>query len=247
MREEIFTVDGVSAILWTPDGDGPHPLIMIGHGGGQHKQAPAVVHRAHRFVAAGFAVVSADVPNHGDRPHDEQLQSLAEGIQAGVDAGGDLARLLAEFQFAVSERTVPEWRAVLDGVQSRIGAGPVGYWGVSLGCGLGVPFVAAEPRIRAAVLGLGGGLVSAGVAATITVPVEFVMAWDDERVPREHSLALFDAFGSAEKTLHANPGRHTDRLPDHELDSQIRFFARHLRSIPPTESVSQHNLTASPS
>jgi toxin FitB len=26
------------------------------------------------------------------------------------------------------------------------GAGPVGDWGVSLGCGLGVPFVAAEPH-----------------------------------------------------------------------------------------------------
>jgi dienelactone hydrolase len=58
--------------------------------------------------------------------------------------------------------------AVLDAVQElgHVGAGPVGYWGVSLGCGLGVPFVAAEPRVRAAVLGLGGALASAGAAAT---------------------------------------------------------------------------------
>ncbi len=27
-------------------------------------------------------------------------------------------------------------------------------------------------------------------------------------MPRADGLALFDAFGSAEKTLHANPGRH---------------------------------------
>jgi hypothetical protein len=39
---------------------------------------------------------------------------------------------------------------------------------------------------------------------------------------------LFDALGSADKTLHANPGKHADRLPDHELESTLRFFARHL-------------------
>ncbi|WP_431975407.1 hypothetical protein [Micromonospora haikouensis] len=72
------------------------------------------------------------------------------------------------------------------------GGGQRRLLGLSLGCGLGVPCVAAEPRIRAAVLG------------------------------------LFDAFGSAEKTLHANPGRHGDRLPEHELDSAVRSFTRHL-------------------
>ena len=46
-------------------------------------------------------------------------------------------------------------------------------------------------------------------------------------MPREEGLALFDAFGSAEKTLHANPGRHAD-IPAFELDSTELFFARHL-------------------
>jgi len=61
----------------------------------------------------------------------------------------------------------------------------------------------------------------------ITVPVEFLVQWDDERVPRAHSLALFDALASAEKTLHANPGKHGE-VPAFELDSTLRFFARHL-------------------
>lgn len=228
IREEFFTVDGVPAVLWTPDDDttGPRPLILLGHGGGQHKTAPGVLHRAHRFVTSGFAAVSVDVPNHGDRPTDDRYQSIATEIQARVDSGDDLAPLLAEFQALVAEQTIPEWQAVL----GHLGWGPVGYWGISLGCGLGVPFVAAEPRIRAAVLGLGGAAApaAAAAAARITVPIEFLIQWDDERVPREHSLALFDAFGSAEKTLHANPGRHGDRLPEHELDSAVRFFTRHL-------------------
>jgi fermentation-respiration switch protein FrsA (DUF1100 family) len=77
------------------------------------------------------------------------------------------------------------------------------------------------------VLGLGAADVSAETAARITVPVEFLVQWDDERVPRIQSLALFDALVSAEKTLHANPGKHGD-LPAFELDSTLRFLARHL-------------------
>ena len=46
-------------------------------------------------------------------------------------------------------------------------------------------------------------------------------------VPRGDGLALFDAIGSKEKTLHANPGRHVD-VPMFEVDSTERFFARHL-------------------
>ena len=153
-----------------------------------------------------------------------RYQSLATDIGDRVDRGEDLASLLAGFQALVAEQTVPEWQAILD----HLAPGPVGYWGVSLGCGLGVPFVAAEPRVRAAVLGLGGANACASVAARITVPVEFLVQWHDERVPREQSLALYDAFGSAEKSLHANPGRHSDRLPEHELDSAVRFFTRHL-------------------
>ncbi|HEU5427379.1 MAG TPA: hypothetical protein VFU74_10920 [Actinocrinis sp.] len=46
-------------------------------------------------------------------------------------------------------------------------------------------------------------------------------------MPRTQSLALFDAFASTEKTLHANPGKHGE-IPAFEMDSTLRFFARHL-------------------
>lgn len=229
--ERLFDLGEVPGVLWTPEGAiGSRPLVVMGHGGGRHKKDPEIVERARRFVGAcGFAVVAVDVPGHGDRPVDEELDRIATVNQARVAAGAERAPLIAEFQALVARRTVPEWQAVLDAVQedSRVGAGPVGYWGVSLGCGLGVPFVAAEPRVRAAVLGTGGVSASAQVAARITVPVEFLVQWDDERVPREQGLALFDALGSAEKTLHANPGGHSD-IPAFEVDSAVRFFGRHL-------------------
>ncbi|MEV6330506.1 dienelactone hydrolase family protein [Streptomyces sp. NPDC051909] len=231
VREQLFSLGELPGVLWTPAGAaGTRPLVLMGHGGGQHKKAPDIVTRAHRFVTeCGYAVVAVDVPAHGDRPKVEEYDRLAAENQARVAAGAELAPLVAEFQAMVARRTVPEWRAVLDAVQrlGHVGTGPVGYWGVCLGCGLGVPFVAAEARVRAAVLGLGGALASAEAAARITVPVEFLVQWDDERVPRADGLALFDALGSTEKTLHANPGPHGG-IPAYELDSAVRFFARHL-------------------
>jgi dienelactone hydrolase len=226
-----FTFGEIPGVVWTPDGTaGTRPLILMGHGGGQHKRAPGIVARARRFAAeCGFAVAAVDAPAHGDRPRTEEHNRLIGEMRNRMQTGEDVAPVLAEFHTLIAGQSVPEWRAVVDAVQDldHVGAGPVGYWGLSLGCGLGVPFVAAEPRVRAAVLGLNGAETSAEAAARITVPVEFLVQWDDERVPRAASLALFDAFTSAEKTLHANPGKHAG-VPMFELDSSLRFFARHL-------------------
>jgi hypothetical protein len=63
-------------------------------------------------------------------------------------------------------------------------------------------------------------------AARITVPVEFLLQWDDEAAARDWGPALFGA-ASREKTLHANPGRHAG-VPAFELESSERFFTRHL-------------------
>ncbi|RCG23042.1 alpha/beta hydrolase [Streptomyces diacarni] len=231
VREQLFELGEIPGVLWTPEGAlDARPLVLMGHGGGQHKKAPGVLVRARRFVTElGFAVVALDAPAHGDRPKVEEYDRIVTGNRARIEAGAEPAELIAGFQARVARQTVPEWRAALDAVQQLdyVGAGGVGYWGVSLGCGLGVPFVAAEPRIRAAVLGLGGAPASAEAAEAITVPVEFLVQWDDERVPRAQSMALFDAFASTEKTLHANPGKHGE-IPAFELDSTLRFFSRHL-------------------
>jgi dienelactone hydrolase len=205
--------------------------VLLGHGGGQHKQVPGLVARAHRYVTAcGFAVAAIDAPGHGDRPRTEQHQRFAAGIRERVAAGEPIGPQIARYNAELSARAVPEWQATLDALQELdcIGAhGPVGFWGVSLGSAISVPLVAAEPRITAAVFGLAGHETLAETAAQVTVPVEFLLQWDDELVPREAGLALFDAFASHEKTLHANPARHAG-VPAFELDSSERFFTRHL-------------------
>ncbi len=85
---------------------------------------------------------------------------------------------------------------------------------------------AAEPRITAAVFGLFWPTSLVEWARQITVPIEFDLQWDDEDIPLEDGLALFAAFGSAEKSLHVNAGKHM-ALPRFESDSAVRFFERH--------------------
>jgi dienelactone hydrolase len=231
VTERLFALGEIPGALWTPEGAaGARPLILMGHGGGQHKKAPRIAAGARRFAAGcGFAAMAIDAPGHGDRPKTAELDRAFAEMRTRAAAGEPVFPLVAGLHALLAEQAVAEWRAVLDAVAGLedVGDGPAGYLGMSLGCGLGVPLVAAEPRIRAAVLGLFGALGLAGAAARITVPVQFVMQWDDERVPRQEALALFDAFASAEKTLHASPGKHGD-VPAFETESSLSFFARHL-------------------
>jgi dienelactone hydrolase len=231
VTEQLFTIGEIPGVLWTPQhGAGPRPLILMGHGGGQTKKAPGITARAGRFVAeGGFAVAAIDAPNHGDRPKDEEFVRVATENRARMGAGEDTAALVAALHELMASQAVAEWQAVITAVQQldHVGDGPVGYWGMSMGCGLGVPLLAAEPRVRAAVLGLLGVHGLAEIAARVAVPVQFLLQWDDDLVPRAQGIALFDALASAEKTLHANPGKHGE-IPGFETDSSLRFFRRHF-------------------
>ncbi|WP_322763247.1 alpha/beta hydrolase [Frankia sp. Cr2] len=232
VSERLFTVDGIPGVLWSPaDTTGPRPLMLLGHGGGQHKNAPGVAARAHRYAAHfGFAAAAIDAPGHGDRPRTAYDERFTAQLRQRMAAGEPVGALIAEDNATRATQAVPEWQATLDALQNLDGVGaggPVGYWGVSLGSMIGMPFVATEPRITAAVFGLVGYDTLTDAAARITIPVQFLFQWDDEIVPRAAGLALFDAIASPEKTLHANSGRHVD-LPRFEMDSDERFFARHL-------------------
>ncbi|WP_406140254.1 alpha/beta hydrolase [Streptomyces sp. NBC_01089] len=232
--ERDFTIGDVPGVLWSPasrTGAGRAPLVLMGHGGGAHKKHPAMSGRAQRLVTGcGFHAAVIDAPGHGDRPRtarDEQDIAALRGAQA---AGEPERPVVVPYNARLAELAVPEYRELLDALQElpEIGAdGPVGYVGIALGTAIGVPLVAAEPRITAAVFGMMWPDALFEAARQITVPVEFALQWDDERVPREAGLALFDAFASEEKTLHANAGKHA-AFPRFEADSAARFFARHL-------------------
>jgi dienelactone hydrolase len=221
----------VPATMWLPaDGTGPWPAVLAGHGAGGHKEAAIVVRAARELTSLGCAVVSIDLPFHGDRtPPDEVGMSAAERrSRLGLD--GWRAR-----NAVATAEAVADWRAALDAAQVRpeVTDGSAGYFGLSLGTRSGLPLTAAEDRIAAAALGLFGYSAETGPAGVaeaargVTVPVLFLVQWDDELYPRDDALALFDLLASPRKTLHANPGRHLD-IPAAEISAALQFVAREL-------------------
>jgi dienelactone hydrolase len=226
--ERDFTVGEIPGVLWSPANSGRVPLVLLGHGGGRHKKAAPMVGRAHRLVTdGGFAVAAIDAPGHGDRPRTAADEREIAAMQRAMAAGEPVGPIVTRYNAEIAKRAVPEWQATLDALEQIGDFGPVGYYGLNMGTAIGVPLTAVEPRITAAVFGIFWYEGLAETAARVTVPVEFVLQWDDQHIDRRSGLALFDAFGSAEKTLHANAGRHKE-VPRFEADSAVRFFARHL-------------------
>jgi dienelactone hydrolase len=227
-RRFDLTVDGtvVPGLLWTPeDATGTRPLVLIGHGGSQHKRAPNVLSLARRIVRhLGYAAAAIDGPMHGDRidgGHDLTLDSLRQ--QMALRSQEEVANLFR------AART--EWQETLTALKQvdGVGDGPTGYWGLSMGTVIGLPFVASESRLDCAVLGLMGLSVDARgeSARSITIPVLFLVQWDDELVQRTDALTLFDTLATTDKTMHVNPGAHS-AVPLEEIEASERFFARHL-------------------
>jgi dienelactone hydrolase len=234
--ERNFTLADVTGVLWSPASGSDHvPLVLMGHGGGLHKKAPGLVARAHHYVTTcGFTVAAIDAPGHGDRPRntqDEQWVAALRAARAARAAGEPIDTIVIEYNASLAERAVPEWRATLDALQAlpEIGTeAPIGYGGMTLATAIGVPLTAIEPRITAAVFG--GAFVYEALteaARRITIPIQFLLPWDDEEINRQHGLALFDAFAARGKTLHATPGGHHE-VPWFEVEDSARFFLRHL-------------------
>ena len=243
----------VPGILWEPEqglADGTaRPTILIGHGGTQHKRTENVLALARRFVRhLGVSVAALDAPNHGERvtpeskaAADAQRERLGRRIVDGQRAGKALPwEMTADEARTWVDRTtngVLEWKALLDDLQASrpdLAAGPFGYWGVSMGCAIGLPFVADEPRITATVLGLAGlsddrpGFERfRSSAESLTIPVLFLFQANDELMSLESGIALWKAFGSKEKSMHLNPGGHVG-MPLFERQAAEAFFRRHL-------------------
>lgn len=217
----------VPGLLWTPvDARGGRPLVLIGHGASGSKAEGYVVSVARWLVTrAGYAAAAIDGPVHGDRRAGGATSGAVPFLEFSQVWSGDPT---------MTDTMIADWRRTLDALSplEEVDGGPVGWWGLSMGTILGLPFVAEEPRVQAAVLGLMGmtGPTRERIrtdAPRVLCPVLYLVQWDDELFDRHASFELFDALGSRDKRLHANPGRHGE-VPDEEFEASVAFLVERL-------------------
>ncbi|HEY8173432.1 MAG TPA: dienelactone hydrolase family protein [Dehalococcoidia bacterium] len=222
----------IPGILWMPEEPaGAVPLVLMGHGGKSEKRNPAGLAIARRFVRRhGVAVCAIDAIDHGERG-----PIVDTGDGPPHPAYIELWKRADTF-----DRMNADWTATLDELlaSGRFDPARVGYWGLSMGTVLGLPFVASEPRISAAVLGACGLTGSSAVRArfadrhradapNVTCPVMFMVQWDDEIFDRDGALELFDLIGAPDKRMHVHPGNH-GAFPREATDATREFLAARL-------------------
>ncbi|MFG2965769.1 alpha/beta hydrolase [Streptomyces sp. NPDC048288] len=234
VREREFTLGEIPGILWTPASaaaSAPVPLILLGHPPlGVRKMYPRLVARARRAAADGFAAATIELPGSGDRPRWAAVEQPRADMRRAVQAGEPVSdEIIDALVLPLVDKAVPEWRTALDALLSlpEIG-GPVGFSGGVIS--IGVRLAVVEPRIAAAGLFAGSFVPRAMFeeARQVTIPLHVLLQWDDEGNHRQASLDLFDAFGSKEKSLHANMGGHAG-VPQFAGDAAAQFFTRHLK------------------
>ena len=222
----------IPGLLWAAErSTGKLPLVLIGHGGKSEKRNPFDLALARRFVRHhGMAVCAIDAIDHGER-----------GPIVDTGDGPAQPEFLELWKHADTfDRMNADWMATLDDLLATGMFDPeaIGYWGLSMGTILGLPLVAKEKRISAAVLGCCGFTGPGGVrgrfaerhradAPDVACPVMFMVQWDDEIFNREGALELFDAIGTPDKRMHVHPGKH-GAFPPEAADAGRTFMAARL-------------------
>ncbi len=228
--EREFSLGEIPGILWTPGSvTEPCPLILVGHPGGLRQMHPRLAGRALHAAEHGFASVAIELPGSGDRPRSADAEQARASLRRAMAAGEPVDEIVDALVLPLVDKAVPEWQATLDAVlELHEIRGPVGFSGGLIA--IGIRLAVVEPRIVAALL-FAGSFVPRTMfeeARQITIPLHVLLQWDDEGNDRQMALDLFDAFGTREKTLHANMGGHTG-VPSFEAAASAGFFARHLR------------------
>ncbi|ANZ21562.1 dienelactone hydrolase-like enzyme [Streptomyces noursei ATCC 11455] len=226
--EREFTLGEIPGTLWTPASAAPAPLILMAHNNGLPRKQSRLVARARQTAAYGYTVATIDAAGCGDRPRSAADEQARADLRRAMQAGEPVDEIFESLVGSLVARAVPEWQTTLNALLALPEIdGPVGYSGWTA---LGIRLAVVEPRIAAAGLFAGGYVPHAQreEARQLTLPLLFLLQWDDEGNPRQRALDLFDAFGTKEKTLHANMGGHTG-TPWFEVEDGDRFFGRHLK------------------
>lgn len=222
----------LTGAVWLPKTPASNGVLAcFGHGASGTRYQTPIAYLAGRFVnELNIPALSIDGPVHG-------LRKVGDGARG---AFGE------EFRREESvQDMLKDWTVALDQVKAldEIAADKLVYFGLSMGSIYGVPLVGARDDVIGSVLGLLSysdkfphmDEVKTG-AENITSPVRFLMQLEDELMPRDGYLALFDLLASNDKSLHANPGLHPD-VPQEEVDASFEFLVSCIEGRNQTKTV----------
>ncbi len=241
MEERRLTLDrgsgSVPGLLWTKPGAGRTPLVLVGHGGsGKKDAANNLAVRDYLTGERGIATLAIDGPAHGDRG------PVTDTSHPAYTEMWKRPRVIDDMN--------EDWRGALDAALAlgEFDETAIGYYGLSMGTMFGLPFVAAEPRIAVAVLGLcgtrGTSIDRSGIAARlaadaprVTCPLMFHVQWDDERFERDSAFELYGLLSATDKRLQSTPGLHAG-VTEEARDTLRLFLAARLEMLHAATPVS---------
>ncbi|HLZ71617.1 MAG TPA: alpha/beta fold hydrolase [Dehalococcoidia bacterium] len=213
----------VTGLLWQPAAAaGPLPAILMQHGAGSRKEDDYIRLAALRWAREGFACIAIDASGHGERePRPRDPQAIWQLPWTRRDHA---------VQMCVDLQRTVDYLAT----RPEIDLGRPGFIGFSMGTINGVPFVARDERVKAAVFCIGGATLSGfrdlpddpprieamRLALEIVDPSHFagkiaprpvlcINGRRDETVPPAAAQILFDALGEPKRIVWYDGG-HTD-------------------------------------
>ncbi len=215
--------DPVPGIAWLPaplSARARVPIVVFGHGLSHDKRSPLHAGLARRLAAEhGVLSLAPDAPAHGERRGasglDAEQQWRAYRATWRRWEGRDMAAAITEAVRLVC-------------AEHGVAAGALGYWGLSLGTQYGLAFLADNPRVSVAVLGLfGSGPRVDGYARAVRCPVFFLRQLDDALHSAESTLALYQQLSHPDCRLSSSPGAH-EAVPEAAIHSATDFLLARL-------------------
>lgn len=235
VRLQFADVDGdvVPVLLCTPAGKpGPFPVVVAVHGVTSHK-AQMMAQVAPGLTKRGFAVLCPDLPRHGERPGEPR--SLVDRSDLGQ-------------AFKLARRAVTDVRMTIDLAYQRPDletSGGVTLVGFSLGSWVNSIVGAADDRVRAMALLVGGALdipplmlrlpqVAAtdprlALAHFAGRPLLLVNARQDQTVPPDWAERLFAAAPEPKEQVWYDCGH---RLEPAAYERAAEWVAEHADRSP---------------
>jgi dienelactone hydrolase len=218
----------VPCALWLPAGALPKGLILVGHGGSRHKREITNLTFIEEAVERnGFAVAAIDGPLHGARRGDrspDPSDIQRDFLDLWQLPGNGIASMLADWQAALA--------VLLNELKDK--GLPIGYFGLSMGTAYGLPLVAADKRVGAAVIGMWGANypnsdVLVRAAGEVSCPVLFMHKSDDHFFTLEGALKIYNAIPGGDKRLLMNSGAHGEATSE-QIQTALTFFTERLET-----------------